>query len=91
MSMARGALVVQALKCFDCRAARRLGSCGSYCAPDLQLRSVAHYVADRGAVIPRSMPIMRRRSWDRAVVPEGINRREEINLLPLRSFPLAFL
>ena len=51
-----------------------------------RLRSVAHYVADRGVVIPRSTPIVRRRSWDRAIASEGINRREEGNFLLLRSF-----
>ena len=56
-------------------------------APHRQLRSVAHYVADRGAVIPRSTPIVRRRSWDCAVAPEGINRREGVNSFPLRSLP----
>ena len=56
-------------------------------APDLQLGSVAHYVADRGAVSPRSTPIVRRGLWDCATAPEGINRWEEDKSLPLRSFP----
>ena len=85
MSMTRVDLVAQALKCFDCRTARRLGSCGNYRAASavkIRARSVASYVAGRGAVIPRSTPIVRRRSRERSVAPEGINRREEVTLSP---------
>ena len=46
---------------------------------------VARYAADHGAVSPRSAPIARRRSWNRVVAPEGINRREEVNSFPLRT------
>ena len=55
MSMTRVDLVAQALKCFDYRAVRRLGSCGNYraaSAVEIRARSVASQVADRAAVTP---------------------------------------